>query len=611
MSDTPPLRFLTCGSVDDGKSTLLGCLLHELGQVFDDHLAVLRADSRRYGTSDADFDYSLLLDGLEAEREQRITIDVAYRQFATPRRSFIVADTPGHEQYTRNMATGASGCDVAVILVDAQKGVLAQTRRHTTICALMGINKIALAVNKMDLVDFSQDTFERIVHDYRSFAAGFAGLEVTPIPLCALHGDNVSRPSPRTPWYSGPDMLEYLETVEVQAALASRPFRFPVQWVNRPNAAFRGVSGTVISGQVAVGDEVRIALSGRTTRIKRLLGPDSEVASACAGDAATLVLEDDLDVGRGDLITAAREPATVVDQFAAHVIWLGHEPLLPERAYLMRIGTKWVSASITTIKHKFSMATREHLAARTLAINEIGFCTLATAAPVAFDAYVENRDTGSFILVDSFTHETVAAGMIVFALRRATNVHVEPLAIDKHARAAMKSQRPSVLWFTGLPGSGKSTIGRELEAQLHRLGRHTMMLDGDNIRLGLNKDLGFTDADRVENIRRIGEVAKLMTEAGLIVICAFISPFAAERLLVRRMFAPGEFIEIFVDTPIDECIRRDPKGLYGKAVAGLIPNFTGIGSAYERPEAPELVITTLGRSVDSVVTEILSKCQFA
>jgi bifunctional enzyme CysN/CysC len=610
MSDALPLRFLTCGSVDDGKSTLIGRLLAETAQLFDDHLKALQSDSRRYGTSEAEVDYSLLLDGLEAEREQRITIDVAYRHFATQRRAFLVADTPGHEQYTRNMATGASGCDVAVILVDAQKGVLPQTRRHTTICALMGVRTIALAVNKIDLVGFAEEAFRRIVDDYQSFADGFAELKVTAIPLSALHGDNVTAPSPRLAWYAGPTLLDYLETVDVAADLASLPFRFPVQWVNRPNASFRGLSGTVASGTIAVGDEVRIALSGQTTRVTAIVGPDGEVAGVAAGDAATLVLADDLDVGRGSLITGVRAPATVADQFAAHVIWFGHDPLLPERAYLMRIGNQWVSASVTAIKHKLSTATREQLAARTLHTNDIGFCTLATTAPVAFDPYADNRTTGSFILVDGVMYETLAAGMIGFALRGATNVHLEPLAIDRSARAAMKAQAPRVLWFTGLSGSGKSTIGRALEALLHRLGRHTMMLDGDNIRLGLNKDLGFTDADRVENIRRVGEVAKLMTDAGLIVICAFISPFAAERQLVRGLFAPGEFVEIFIDTPLDECIRRDPKGLYGKAAAGLIPNFTGIGSAYERPEAPDLTVTTVDRSVDSIITAIVTACSY-
>lgn len=610
MGDALPLRFLTCGSVDDGKSTLIGRLLSETGQVFDDHLEALAADSRRYGTNGAAIDYSRLLDGLEAEREQRITIDVAWRHFSTPRRAFLVADTPGHEQYTRNMATGASGCDAAVVLVDAEKGVLPQTRRHTTICALMGIRKIVLAVNKIDLVAFGQDGFERIVRDYRAFAEGFSDLDLTPIPLSALHGDNIATRSPRIAWFAGPTLLDCLESVEVQADLAARPFRFPVQWVNRPNGSFRGVSGTVASGTIAVEDEVRIALSGQTTRVKQIVGPDGGVASAAAGEAATLVLADDLDVGRGNLVTAVREPATVADQFAAHVIWFSHDPLLPERAYLMRIGTKWVSATITTIRHKLSTATREQLAARTLNVNDIGFCTLATSAPVAFDPYSENRDTGSFILVDRVTHETLAAGMIAYTLRRATNVHFEPLAIDKSARAGMKAQAPRVLWLTGLSGAGKSTIARALEASLHRLGRHTMMLDGDNIRLGLNKDLGFTDVDRVENIRRVGEVAKLMTDAGLIVICAFISPFRAERQMVRRLFAPGEFVEIFVDTPLEECVRRDPKGLYGKAAAGLIPNFTGLGSPYERPQAPDLTVTTVGRPLDGVVTEILTACSY-
>jgi bifunctional enzyme CysN/CysC len=610
MSDEAPLRFLTCGSVDGGKSTLIGRLLAETGQIFDDHLETLKIDSRRHSTSSVEVDYSLLLDGLEAEREQHITIDVAYRRFATSCRAFIVADTPGHEQYTRNMATGASNSDVAVVLVDAEKGILAQTRRHTTICALMGIRSIALAVNKIDLVAYDQQAFERIADDYQSFASGFAELDVMPIPLSALHGDNVATHSPQLAWYSGPTLLHYLETVDMRAHLSTRPFRFPVQWVNRPNASFRGISGTIVSGEVTIGDEVMIAPSGHTTRIVEIVSADGDVSRSGAGDAVTLVLEDDIDVGRGNLLAAVREPPIIADQFAAHVIWFGRGPLLPGRTCLMRIGANWISVSVTSIEYKLSTATRERLEARTLTVNDIGFCTLATAAPVAFDAYAENRDTGNFILVDSITHETLAAGMIAVETRRATNVRIEPLAINKSARAAMKSQRPSVLWLTGLPGSGKSTIGRALEARLHRLGRHTMMLDGDSIRLGLNRDLGFTDADRVENIRRAGQVAKLMTDAGLIVICAFISPFAADRQLVRGLFAAGEFVEIFVDTPIEECIRRDPKGLYAKAAAALIPNLTGIHSRYERPEAPELVVRTVGRSVERIATDILSACRF-
>jgi bifunctional enzyme CysN/CysC len=586
------LRVLTCGSVDNGKSTLIGRLLHECGAIFEDQISALEKDSRRYGTTGEEIDFALLLDGLEAEREQGITIDVAYRYFATGKCSFIVADTPGHEQYTRNMATGASNSDAAIILVDARKGISAQTRRHAVICSLLGIRHVVLAVNKMDLVGHAQETFDRVVADFRGFATQLTFEAVAPIPISARFGDNVAARGRNMPWYGGPTLLQHLESLEIDTALEALPFRFPVQWVSRPDQEFRGFAGTVVSGRIRRGDPIRVARNGAATRVERIVTADRDVDTATAGDAVTLTLADDLDVGRGDLLVPSDRRPEVADQFAAHLIWMSAEPLLPGRSYLMRIGTQWVPATVSSIKHKLDINHFEPLAARTLAVNDIGLCNFATAAPVAFDAYEADRETGAFIIVDRYTNETVGAGMIVFALRRATNIHPEHLAIEKVARAHLKHQRPCIVWFTGLSASGKSTIAKLVEVQLHAAGHHTYMLDGDNVRHGLNHDLGFTDADRVENIRRVGEVAKLFVDAGLIVLCAFISPFQAERRMVRDLVGDGEFIEVFVDTPIEECRRRDPKGLYAKADLGTLKNFTGVDSPYEPPERPDLVLGT-------------------
>ncbi len=601
------LRFLTCGSVDDGKSTLIGRLLYDSKLILEDQLAALERDSRKHGTTGDDIDFALLVDGLEAEREQGITIDVAYRFFSTPRRSFIVADTPGHEQYTRNMATGASASEAAVILIDARKGVLTQTRRHSYICSLLGIRHIAVAVNKIDLVDFSAERFHHIVGDYFGFAQALGFASITPIPLSARFGDNVTTRSERMRWYEGPTLLEYLETIDADHGLETRPFRFPVQWVNRPNLDFRGYSGTVASGSVAVGDRLVVAASGRESVLSRIVTADGDRQEAHAGDAVTLVLADDVDVARGDVLAPAAARPEVVDQFAAHVLWMAEEPMLPGRSYLMRIGTKYVPARVTSLKHKIDVNTLEHIAAKTLALNEIGLCNVATATPVAFDPYAENRETGAFILIDRFNNATAGAGMISFGLRRATNVHLQSLSIDREARVRRNGHRPAILWFTGLSGSGKSTLANLIEKELYAHGAHTYLLDGDNVRHGLNRDLGFTDADRVENIRRVGEVARLFVDAGLIVLCSFISPFRAERRMVRELVAEGEFIEIFVDTPLEECIRRDPKGLYARAQAGKIKNFTGIDSPYEVPEQAEIVVSTQEASAEASAQRVLAE----
>ena len=589
------LRFLTCGSVDDGKSTLIGRLLYDSKLIMEDQLAALTRDSDRYGTTGEDLDLALLVDGLEAERQQGITIDVAYRFFTTDRRSFIVADTPGHEQYTRNMATGASNADLAVILIDARKGVLTQTRRHSTICSLLGVRHVVLAVNKIDLVDFDQAVFDRIVADYRAFAADLNFLEITPIPMSARHGDNVTLRSTRTPWYKGLTLIEHLETVDVASDTAEKPFRFPVQWVNRPNLDFRGFSGTVASGTVRPGDPITVAASGRQTKVARIVTYDGDLDEAKAGDAVTLTLADEVDIARGDLLSAPTARPEVADQFAAHVLWMGDEPLLPGRPYLMRIGTRYLPVKITALKHKLDVDTREQLAARTLTLNEIGVCNLSTTSPVAFDAYADNRETGAFILIDRYSNATVGAGMIDFGLRRAANIHRQDVLVGRADHERLNGHQPAVLWFTGLSGSGKSTIANLVERELYERGIRTFLLDGDNVRHGLNRDLGFSDAERVENIRRVGEVARLFVEAGTIVLCSFISPFRAERRMVRELFAEGEFIEVFVDTPLEDCIARDPKGLYVKAQAGEIANFTGVSSPYEAPENAELVIPTHGQ----------------
>ncbi|MEI6161033.1 MAG: sulfate adenylyltransferase subunit CysN [Roseococcus sp.] len=529
------LRFLTCGSVDDGKSTLIGRLLHDCQLIMEDTLAALTKDSRKHGTTGEEVDLALLVDGLEAERQQGITIDVAYRFFATPARSFIVADTPGHVQYTRNMATGASNCDLAIILVDARKGLLTQTRRHATICSLLGIRQIVLAVNKIDLMEFSQRVFDEIVHDFRDFARRLAPMEIMAIPVSARFGDNVTLRSARMPWYSGPCLLEHLERVEVEGQAQGLPFRLPVQWVNRPNLDFRGFAGTIASGRIAVGAPVVVATSGKASTVTGILGPDGMQEEAGPGEAITLILADEIDIARGDVLVTPEARPVVADQFAAHLIWMDEEPLLPGRGYLMRIGHNWIPASVSAIKHRLDVEELQEIAARKLEANEIGVCNLSLGKAVAFDAYAENRATGSFILVDRFTNRTVGAGTIDFALRRATNIHHESFEVDKLARAGLDHQKPTVVWFTGLSGSGKSTIANLVEKELHRTGRHTYTLDGDNLRHGLNRDLGFTAADRVENIRRVGEVAKLMTDAGLIVLCSFISPFRAERRMVREL----------------------------------------------------------------------------
>ena len=603
--DRDLLRFLTCGSVDDGKSTLIGRLLHDCALIFDDQLEALERKSRRFGTTGGGIDFSLLLDGLEDERQQRITIDVAYRFFVTPARSFVVADTPGHEQYTRNMATGASTCELAVILVDARNGVVVQTRRHAFICALLGIRHLALAVNKMDLVGFGERRFLDIAAEFAKFAAGLGDPKIQAIPLSALTGDNVTRRSDCMPWYQGPTLLDHLETVEISRGGDARRFRFPVQWVNRPDAGFRGFSGTVVSGTVAAGDLVLVAGSGRSTRVQEIVTFDGALDHAGAGDAVTLRLADEIDIARGDLLADPRDPPEFVDQFAAHVIWMSEHRMVPGRSYLLKIGTRTLPATITALKHRIDVDTLAHLAEKSLGLNDIGFCNLSTAAPVAFDPYADNRDTGAFILIDRLTNETAGAGMIAFGLRRASNIHWQALTVGRDERAALKGQTAAVLWLTGLSGAGKSTIADIVEKQLLAAGRHTMLLDGDNVRHGLNRDLGFTDVDRVENIRRVGEVAKLMAEAGLIVICSFISPFRAERRMVRELIEPAAFLEIFVDTPIAECIRRDPKGLYARAQAGRIGNFTGLDSPYEEPDAPELRLMTVDVPPDEAAQQVV------
>jgi bifunctional enzyme CysN/CysC len=599
------LRFITCGSVDDGKSTLIGRLLYDSKLVFEDHLAALESDSRKVGTQGGELDFALLVDGLAAEREQGITIDVAYRFFSTEHRKFIVADTPGHEQYTRNMVTGASTADLAVILIDARKGVLTQTRRHSYLVALLGIRHVVLAVNKLDLVGFDQRVFDDIEADYRSFAAQIGIDDVTCIPISALRGDNITEGSANTPWYTGPTLIEHLERADVAHDRSAAPFRLPVQWVNRPSLDFRGFSGQVVGGCVRPGDRVRVLPSGRQTTVARIVTHDGDLAEAVAGQSVTLTLADEVDVSRGDVIAAADAPPAVADQFEAHVIWMGEQPMLPGRPYLLKIGTRTVGVSIAQPKYKVNVNTLEHTAAKTLELNEIGVCNLNLHQPVPFDPYRDNRDMGGFILVDRFTNATVAAGLLHFALRRADNVHWQAIEVDQRAHAAQKGQRPCALWFTGLSGAGKSTIANLVERRLHQLGRHTYLLDGDNVRHGLNKDLGFTDADRVENIRRVSEVTGLMVDAGLIVLVSFISPFAAERAMARERLAPGEFIEVHVDTPLEVAEHRDPKGLYRKARQGELANFTGIDSPYEPPADPEIRIDTTRLSAEEAADLVL------
>ena len=600
------LKFLTCGSVDDGKSTLIGRLLYDSKLIFEDQLAALEADSRRVGTQGEEIDFALLVDGLAAEREQGITIDVAYRFFATDRRKFVVADTPGHEQYTRNMATGASNADVAVILVDARKGVLTQTRRHSYIASLFGIRDVVLAVNKMDLVGYDAGVFQQIVADYQHFAAQLGKLNVAAIPISALKGDNVTTPTTHMPWYQGPTLLQHLETVEVDKDLVKMPFRLPVQWVNRPNLDFRGFSGTVASGVVRPGDVVQALPSGQRSTVTRIVTFDGDLEEAQPGQAVTLVLADEIDVSRGDVISAADRPPQTSDQLAVHLLWMNDAPMYPGRQYYLKSGAHTVPCVVTELKHSVNVNTLETQPAKSLSLNEVGVANISLSHRLTFEPFKENQQLGNFILVDRQSNATVGAGLFDFSLRRADNIVWQALSVDKPHRAAIKHQRPVVIWMTGLSGSGKSTIANLLESRLHDLNRHTYILDGDNVRHGLNRDLGFTAADRVENIRRVGETARLMLDAGLITIVSFISPFRSERRMVRDLLEDGEFIEVFVDTPLDVCEQRDPKGLYKRARAGEIQNFTGIDSEYQPPESPELHIRTVDTSPEQAVDRVMA-----
>ncbi|BBT39708.1 sulfate adenylyltransferase subunit CysN [Pseudomonas putida] len=600
------LRFITCGSVDDGKSTLIGRLLYESKVLFEDQLGQLEADSKKLGTQGEELDFALLVDGLAAEREQGITIDVAYRFFATDKRKFIVADTPGHEQYTRNMVTGASTADLAVILVDARQGLLTQTRRHSYLVSLLGIGKVVLAINKLDLMDYAQAVFERIEAEYRAFAAQIGLHDIQCIPLSALRGDNMLSPSPNTPWYTGPSLLAYLEDVPLEQARASEAaFRLPVQWVNRPNLDFRGYCGNVAAGSVSVGERIRVLPSGQQSEVTQILGPNGPQQQAECGQAVTLVLKDEIDISRGDLIALADAPPAVADQFEATLVWMDEDALLPGRPYLMKIGCRTVGMSCANLKHRVDVNSLEQLAAKTLELNGIGVCNLHLDRPIPFDAYADNRDTGGFIVIDRLSNRTVGAGMLHFALRRAQNVHWQAIDVNREAHAALKGQSPRVLWFTGLSGAGKSTIANLVERKLHALGRHTYLLDGDNVRHGLNRDLGFTEADRVENIRRVAEVAKLMLDAGLITLVSFISPFRAERDMARSLAGDGNFLEIYIDAPLALAEQRDPKGLYQKARRGELKNFTGIDSPYEPPVTPELHIDTQCESAEAAAERIV------
>ena len=600
------LRFITCGSVDDGKSTLIGRLLYETKMIFEDQLTALEQDSKKVGTQGENIDFALLVDGLAAEREQGITIDVAYRFFATEHRKFIVADTPGHEQYTRNMATGASTADLAVLLIDARQGVLTQTKRHAFIASQLGVRNIVLAVNKMDLVDYSENVFNEIVEDFKAFAAQLDIPNLHAIPVSALVGDNVVDGSRFMHWYEGPSLLGYLEGVDVEAEETSLPFRMPVQWVNRPDLDFRGYAGRIAGGIIRPEDDIRVLPSGKQSKIARIVTMDSDLDEAVSGQSVTLTLTDEIDISRGDVIATSETPPEISDQFDTTIIWLSEEPMLPGRSYRMKTSSRLVSATVNAPKHKTDVNTLQKLPAKTLQLNEIGNCTLAVDRPIAFDSYAENRQTGSFILIDRMTNNTVGMGMINFPLRRAANIHWQNLDINKAANSEQKGQNPAVLWFTGLSGSGKSTIANEVQRRLYATGRHSFILDGDNVRHGLNRDLGFTDADRVENIRRVAEVSKLMVEAGLITLVSFISPFRAERELARNLMEEGEFIEIFVNTPLSVAETRDPKGLYKKARAGNLKNFTGIDSPYEAPENPEIEINTAEMSVEDATERVIN-----
>ncbi|MDQ0464639.1 bifunctional enzyme CysN/CysC [Caulobacter ginsengisoli] len=587
------LRFITCGSVDDGKSTLIGRLLYDSKMIFEDQMAALEADSKKVGTQGGEIDFALLVDGLAAEREQGITIDVAYRFFSTDKRKFIVADTPGHEQYTRNMVTGASTADLAVILIDARKGVLTQTRRHSFLVSLLGIGKVVLAVNKMDLIGWDHATYDRIVADYRAFAAEIGLGDVLAIPISGLKGDNIASLGEHSPWYDGPTLMHHLETVELdEDRLRRGPFRMPVQWVNRPDLDFRGFSGLISSGTVKPGDAVRALPSGRTSSVSRIVTYDGDLDEAVAGQSVTITLKDEIDISRGDVLSVADAPPEVADQFETTLVWMAEEQLFPGRPYLLKLGSKLVGAQVTEIKHKINVNTLEHIAGKTLDLNEIAICNIALDHAIAFEAYTADKDLGGFILIDRISNATVAAGMIKFALRRSQNIHWQATDVDKTARAAQKNQTGRIVWFTGLSGAGKSTVANLVEKRLHALGRHTYLLDGDNVRHGLNKNLGFTEEDRVENIRRVAEVAKLMVDAGLIVLTAFISPFRAERRMARELMGEGEFVEVYVDTPLAVAEQRDVKGLYKKARAGELKNFTGVDSPYEPPEHAEIVVDT-------------------
>ena len=600
------LRFITCGSVDDGKSTLIGRLLYDSKMIFEDQLAQLESDSKRMGTQGQEIDFALLVDGLAAEREQGITIDVAYRFFATEKRKFIVADTPGHEQYTRNMVTGASTAELAVILIDARKGILTQTRRHSYLTNLLGIKNIVLAVNKMDLVGYDQATFDQIVADYTAFANSIGVTDFTAIPISGFKGDNITALSDNTKWYTGPTLMQHLENVELdQASDQSGAFRMPVQWVNRPNLDFRGFSGKIAAGSIRPNDEVRILPSGKTSHVDRIVTYDGDLEMGVAGQSITLTLKDEVDCSRGQIIVAAKDPLEVADQFEATVIWMDEADLIPGRSYYLKIGAQTVSATVAQPKYQINVNTLEHTAVKTLDLNAIGVATITTDRAIPFAAYADNRELGGFILVDKITNATVGAGLINFALRRAQNIHWQATDIDRAHHANLKNQKPAVLWMTGLSGSGKSTIANAVEKKLARMNRHTFLLDGDNVRHGLNKDLGFTDADRIENIRRVGEVAKLMTDAGLIVITAFISPFRSERDMVRNMMQPGEFVEVHIDTPLSVAEERDVKGLYAKARAGDLKNFTGIDSPYEAPETPEIRIDTTAMTIEQAADQII------
>ncbi|MDG5467696.1 sulfate adenylyltransferase subunit CysN [Deltaproteobacteria bacterium IMCC39524] len=600
------LRFITCGSVDDGKSTLIGRLLWDSKLVFEDQLAALEVDSKKVGTQGEEIDYALLLDGLQAEREQGITIDVAYRFFSTDKRKFIVADTPGHEQYTRNMVTGASTAEVAIILIDARKGVLIQTRRHSFLTSLVGIRKVVLAINKMDLVDYSQAQYQSIIDEYKLFAADLGFEEICCIPISALKGDNIINASERTPWYKGPTLMHHLEYVEISDNALNKSFRMRVQWVNRPNLDFRGFSGTIASGIVKPGDELVVPSSGQVSKVARIVTMDGDLSEAVAGQAVTITLEDEIDISRGDMLCCPEQRPSYADQFMAHLVWMHEDALLPGRSYLLKAGSATVPAHISALKHKVNVNTLQHEPAKTLELNEVGVCNISLTKPISCDPYQENRSTGNFILIDRFTNATVGAGMIDFPLRRATNIHWQSIDINKQSRAEMNDQQPKVLWFTGLSGAGKSTIANLVEKKLHSLGKRTYLLDGDNVRHGLNRDLGFTDADRVENIRRIAETARLFVDAGMIVLTSFISPFKSERRLARELLEEGEFVEIFVNTPLEICEVRDPKGLYKKARAGELPNFTGIDSDYEPPENPEIEVEAGTRSADDIAEEIVN-----